>query len=195
VKPEASHYSQQELSSLGLNDFGERVRLSRKASLYGAGGISLGSDVRIDDFAVLAAGEGGVQIGSYVHIAVFCSLQGRARIELGDFSGLSSRVSIYSSSDDYSGQWLTNPTVPADLSEVTHAEVIVGRHVIVGAGSVILPGAILEQGAAVGALSLVRGRCREFGIYFGSPARKIAERRRDLLELEARLRARSASGK
>ena len=48
---------------------------------------------------------------------------------------------------------------------VKHAAVTLGRHVIVGAGSVILPGAALEDGVAVGALSLISGRCREFGVY------------------------------
>jgi acetyltransferase-like isoleucine patch superfamily enzyme len=184
-----SYYSEDELRALGLKDFGERVRVSRKASLYGAAGIAIGSDSRIDDFCVLSGGEAGIVIGSFVHLAVFCSLIGRARIELGDFSGLSSRVSVYSSSDDYSGAHLTNPTVPAEFTGVEHADVVIGRHVIVGAGSVILPGAIIGEGAAVGALSLVRSHCSEFGVYFGSPARKVGERRRDLLDLERRLRA------
>ena len=186
---ESSYYSEAELRGLGLAEVGERVRISRKASIYGAGSIVVGNDVRIDDFCVLGAGAGGIRIGSYVHIAVFCSLIGRARIVLEDFSGLSSRVSVYSSSDDYSGEKLTNPTVPPEFAGVQHAEVVVGRHVIVGAGSVLLPGAVLEQGAAIGALSLVRDRCQAFGIYFGSPARKIGERRRDLLALEARMLA------
>ncbi len=186
---ESPYYSDAELPGLGLAAFGERVRISRKASIYGAGGIAMGSDVRVDDFCVLSAGQGGIRIGSFVHIAVFCSLIGRARIELGDFSGLSSHVSVYSSSDDYSGAKLTNPTVPSEFTDVLHADVVIARHVIVGAGAVILPGAIIEQGAAVGALSLVRGRCFEFGVYFGAPARKIGDRKRDLLALEERLRA------
>jgi galactoside O-acetyltransferase len=184
-----SYYSEAELGGLGLKSFGKRVRISRKASIYGAGNITVGSDVRIDDYCVLSGGEAGISIGSFVHLAVFCSLIGRARIELGDFSGLSSRVSIYSSSDDYSGERLTNPTVPPEFTGVHHADVIVGRHVIVGAGAVILPGAVIGQGAAVGALSLVRGQCQEFGIYFGSPARKVGERKRNLLELEQRMLA------
>ena len=58
--PETSYYAESELRGLGLKDYGERVYLSRKASLYGAANISLGSDARIDDFCVISAGEGGV---------------------------------------------------------------------------------------------------------------------------------------
>lgn len=41
----------------------------------------------------------------------------------------------------------------------------------------------------IGALSLVRKDCQAFGIYIGTPAKKIGERKRDLLELEQRLLA------
>jgi galactoside O-acetyltransferase len=164
------------------------VSISRKASLYRCDKMSFGSDVRIDDFAVLAAGDGGIAIGSFVHVAVFCLLVGKGRITLEDFSGLSSRVSVYSSSDDYTGKRMTNPTVPPEFTGVKHADVRIGRHVIVGAHSVILPGTILEEGAAVGALSLAHGRLRAFTTYSGVPARRIAERQKGMLELEEALR-------
>jgi galactoside O-acetyltransferase len=81
---------------------------------------------------------------------------------------------------------MSNPTVPSEYTGVTHADVYLGKHVIVGSGSVILPGVTLEEGVAVGALSLVSKHCEAFGIYAGNPARRIKERRRDLLDLEAR---------
>ena len=37
---------------------------------------------RIDDFCVLSAGEGGIEIGDYVHVAVFCMLIGAGKIKL-----------------------------------------------------------------------------------------------------------------
>jgi galactoside O-acetyltransferase len=187
-----SYYDADELRALGIADFGERVRISRKTSLYGCERMRFGSDVRIDDFAVLSAGEGGISLGSHVHVAVFSLLVGRGRITLEDFAGLSSRVSIYSSSDDYTGEWMTNPTLPAEFTGQEHADVWLGRHVIVGANTVILPGSRLEEGAAVGAQSLVRGHCEAFTTYSGVPARRIATRKRRLLELEQQLRERSS---
>ncbi len=176
--------SREAVDQVGFASVGENVQISDRASFYGASRISIGSNVRIDDFCVLAAGVGGIELGKYVHIAVGSSLIGAGKITLSDFSGLSSRISIYSSSDDYSGATLTNPTVPNEYTGVTHADVFLGRHVIVGSGSVILPGVTLEEGVAVGALSLVTKNCAAFGIYAGNPARRISERKRDLLELE-----------
>ncbi|MBK8536262.1 MAG: acyltransferase [Candidatus Competibacteraceae bacterium] len=182
-----AYFSEEELHKIGLKCFGENVKISTRASIYRAENISIGSHVRIDDYCIISAGNGGIFIGSYVHIAAYSSLIGSERIELNDFSGLSARVSIYSSSDDYSGKYMTNPTVPSKYTGVHHATVSLGRHAIVGTGAVILPGTILEEGVAIGALSLVKGRCREFGIYFGTPAKRISERKKNLLELENQL--------
>lgn len=188
-----SFYTTEELESLGLAHFGQNVKISRKASIYNPGRISLGSHVRIDDFCVLSAGEGGIEIGDYVHIAIFCSLIGAGKIQIENFCNLSSRVSIYSSNDDYSGLTMTNPTVPDCYTGVTHDDVVFDKHVIVGCGSVILPGIHLHEGVAVGALSLVTRNCEEFGIYKGNPASRIKERKRDLLEFEKQLRHQSTS--
>lgn len=175
------------IDRLGFAEVGENVMLSDKASFYNCGNIKIGSNCRIDDFCVLAAGEGGIEVGNYVHIAVGSTLIGTGNILLSDFSGLSSRVAIYSSSDDYSGAFMTNPTVPKQFTNVKHADVYLDKHVIVGSGSVILPGVILEEGVAIGALSLVTKSCKAFGIYAGNPAKFIKERKRDLLALEQQL--------
>ncbi|MGL5025069.1 MAG: acyltransferase, partial [Shewanella oncorhynchi] len=165
--------TKQQLNEMGFAALGCNVLISDKASIYGSSRIKIGSNVRIDDFCVLSAGEGGIEIGNYVHIAVFALLIGAGKIIVSDFSGVSSRVSIYSSNDDYSGNFLTNPMVPAEYTNVTHAEVYLGKHVIIGSGSVVLPGVTLHEGVAVGSLSLVTKDCEAFGVYIGVPAKKI----------------------
>jgi dTDP-4-amino-4,6-dideoxy-D-glucose acyltransferase len=178
------YLTSEQIVKLGFASIGDNVLLSDKASYYNCRNIWLGNNVRIDDFCVLSAGEGGIVIGNYIHVAVYCSIMGNGKITMEDFSGLSARVSIYSSSDDYSGFAMTNPTVPSEFTNVQHADVIIGRHVIIGAGSVVLPGVNLEEGVAIGALSLVKKNCRSFGIYIGVPAKRISDRKHDLLEKE-----------
>ncbi|MGV8050827.1 MAG: acyltransferase [Anaerolineaceae bacterium] len=187
-----AYYSESELRGLGIKRFGERVRISCKASIYGPENFTVGNDVRIDDFCILSAGEGGIELGSFIHIAAYSSIIGRERVELGDFANISSRVSVYSSSDDYSGSWMTNPTIPEEFTGVLHAPVKIGRHTIVGAGCVILPGVTIEDGVAIGALSLIKNRCLEFGVYCGIPAKRVAERKRKILQIEQELLSRIA---
>lgn len=183
-----SFYSRSELDSIGFRAVGEDVLVSRRASFYGVDRICLGNHVRIDDFCVLSAGEGGIVLGDYIHVAVYSSMIGQGRITLEDFVNVSSRVAIYSSNDDYSGGAMTNPMVPVEYTNVQAAAVLVGRHAIVGSGSVVLPGVSIGEGVAIGALSLVNRDCLPFGIYVGAPAKLVKERKRDLLDLERRLR-------
>jgi galactoside O-acetyltransferase len=110
-------------------------------------------------------------------------LLGQGAITIEDFSGISGRVAIYSSNDDYSGNYLTNPTVPEIYRNVSHGPVVLRKHSIIGAGSIVLPNVEIGVGAVVGAMSLVKHNCNEFGVYAGIPAKRIGERRRDLLEL------------
>lgn len=183
--------TQDELAALGLRSIGDNVRISSKASIYGAERIAIGDNVRIDDFCILSAGDGGISIGSYIHIAAYSSLIGAGAILLDDFANLSARVSIYSSSDDYSGRTMTNPTVPPEYKAVDQRPVRIGRHVIIGCGSVILPGVTIDDGAAIGALSLVRSDCAAFTVHAGNPARQIGHRDRGLLDREREFRAAS----
>jgi len=176
--------TREQLDAMGFAHIGKDVCISDKASFYNCANIHIGDYSRIDDFCVLSAGRGGIHIGRNVHIAVFCSLLGQGKIELLDFAGLSSRVSLYSSSDDYSGKSMTNPTVPAEFTNVVHGDIQVGRHVIIGAGTIVLPGITIGEGSAIGALSLVTKHCDTFSIYSGSPAKRIKSRRRDLLDIE-----------
>ncbi len=176
-----SYYNQDELNNLGLKSYGKNVLISRKASIYTPQNISIGNNVRIDDFVILS---GSINLGNYIHIAPFCGLFGKAGIEMRNFSGLSSRVTIYSVSDDYSGNFMTNPTVPVTLTNVKEGKVILGEHVIIGATSVILPAVEIGEGTAVGAMSMVMKSLPEWKVCAGTPAIPLKNRKRNIKELE-----------
>ena len=186
--------SRSQLLALGFRAVGADVNISDASRFYNAQAIEIADHVRIDDFCILSAGAGGIRIGRYVHIGCYASLIGKEEITLEDFSGLSGRVSLYSSSDDYSGEWLTNPTVPDELRKANHGPVRIGRHAIIGSGAVVLPGVSVGEGAAVGALTLVARDLDPFTTYLGVPARKVGERSRDLLAVEARILAGEPGG-
>jgi dTDP-4-amino-4,6-dideoxy-D-glucose acyltransferase len=185
-KTSSNYLTPPEVAGLGFASTGVDVQISRDARFFGTSRITIGSHVRIDAFTLISAGA-PVVIGNYVHIAPFCSLSGKGGIIMEDYSGLSGRVSIYTSSDDYSGRTMTNPTVPAEYKDVTSAPVRLGRHVIIGTGAVLLPGASVGEGSAVGALCLVSRPLSEWKIFGGNPLRVIGKRQRDLLDLRASL--------
>ncbi|RAX51425.1 transferase [Helicobacter sp. 16-1353] len=178
-----SFYSKDELAKLGLKSFGENVYISKKASLYNVKNISLDSNIRIDDFAILS---GKITIGSFVHIgAGSLILAGENGIDIEDFVGISSGVKIYGSSDDYSGESLTNPMIPNEFKNLSTAKIHIQKHSLIGSTSIILPSSGgTNLGVSIGAFSLVMRPTKEFGIYFGIPAKRIAERNKKLLDLE-----------
>jgi galactoside O-acetyltransferase len=174
-----------ELLGMGFASVGQNVQIDRSVRFFGAEHIHISDHVRIDPYCIFSAGSAGIVIGRYIHIAPYCSLIGRGRIELVDFSNLSGRVSIYSSSDDFSGGAMTNPTIPPEFTNVRSSPVILERHTIVGAGSVILPGVSIGLAAAIGSLTLIRKDVPEFAIMSGNPARQIGRRSESILEREA----------
>jgi len=177
-----SFYTEEEIIKLGFKHVGENVLLSKKASFYGESDISLGNNVRIDDFCILS---GKINIGNYVHIAAGSYLMGGVMgITVDDFAGCSQHVCIYATSDDYSGKSLTNPTVPNKFKNLIEGEVFIEKFVIIGAGSIILPSVRVREGSAIGSLSLVEKSTEPWKIYFGCPAKPINNRSRKILELK-----------
>ena len=179
--------NQEQLNSIGFKSIGKNVSISDKASIYNPKNISIGNNVRIDDFCILSAGQGGISLGDYIHIACYCAIIGKGRIVLKNFSGLSARVSIYSSNDDYSGEFMTNPCVPSEYTNVTSGDVTIEQHVIIGSGTIVLPNVTVGYGAAIGAMSLVTKNCEEKTIYMGNPLRKLKRRKLGFEELEKKL--------
>lgn len=174
--------TQTELEQIGFRGLGKGVLLSDKAAIYQPELIQLEDRCRIDDFCVVS---GRVSIGKNVHIAVFCNVAGGEKgIVMEDFSGLAYGVQVFTQSDDYSGRTLTNPTVADHYKRETKLAIRIGRHSIVGTSSIIVPGASLAEGTAVGAFSLVTAPTEPWGIYVGIPAKRLKDRHRDLLELE-----------
>lgn len=172
-------YTSEELLLLNVH-CGKNVFISRLTPIY-TDGIIIGNNVRIDDFCVLC---GDIKIGSNIHIANYCGLYGRGGIELCDFSNISSRCSLYSQTDDFSGEFLTGPTIPPEYTNITRGKVLLKKHALIGAGTIILPGVTLNEGCAVGALSLVLRDVPEYEIHIGSPARFLKKRSRNLQQLE-----------
>ena len=177
------YYCENELRSFGFKSIGSNVKIAKNCLIIGLSNISIGNNVIIDSFcSIIASSNGYLKIGSYVHIASFCHLLAAEGIEIKDFSGLSQGVKVYSKTDDYSGNSLTNPTIPNLYKSIKKGKVIINEHTIIGAGCVILPNVVIGEGASVGALSLVTSNLDSWTIYIGNPLKKLSKRSKKLLE-------------
>ncbi len=177
-----AYYTQEQLINLGFKLIGQNVKISDKASIYNCDQIEIGDNSRIDDFCVIS---GKITIGRNVHIVPMCLIAGGEKgIIFEDFTTVSYGVQVFTQSDDYSGKSMVNSTIPKQYKKEYKKAVVLKKHSIVGAGSIIMPGVILEEGTSVGAMSLVLKSTDPWGIYVGTPARRIKDRKKDLLRLE-----------
>ena len=175
-----SFYSEIELAELGFKSYGSNVQISKKCSIYSPEKISVGDNVRVDDFCILS---GNIMLGNNVHISAYCALYGAQGIEFKDYSGCSARTTIYSAIDDFSGDYMIGPMSPSGTTHVAGGKVTIGRYVQLGAHCLVFPKVTINEGAVVGALSLVTKDISEWSIYVGIPAKKLKDRKKGLLKL------------
>lgn len=176
-----SYYTEQELSQLGLKSYGENVRISRYAQIYSPEKISIGDNVRIDDFCILS---GNITIGSHIHIAAYCAMYGADYgIVMEDYTGLSARATIYAAMDDFSGDYLIGPIHDDKCTNVTGGTVQICKYAQIGAGGLVFPSVCVGEGAVLGAMSMAKQALIPWSIYAGIPAKKIKNRSKGLLDL------------
>lgn len=168
------------LESLGFARLGADILIHSTAVIVDCRKISLGSRVRIDPFVIIS-NRGGVEFGNNIHIGSHSVLAGHGAIRFEDFANISHHVGIYTSNEDLSGKTLSNPTVMGGFTVARTASINFGRHSAVGTGSLVLPGARFADGSVLGAMSRIGRPMKPWTTYAGIPARRMRERRRDVL--------------
>lgn len=150
-----------------MNHTGDYVNgIHRLANIVGE--LECGENCRIDAFVTIT---GRVKIGKNCHIGNGAAIFGTEGVEIGDDSSISPGAQIFTTSYDKDTRHLANP-----MSQNKHyaaASVSIGSRCIVGAGSVVLPGAHIADDSCIGALSLVKAN-HSSGLWAGIPVRRVA---------------------
>ncbi len=167
-----------------LKKIGKNVIIGKTVRIRYPELVEIGDNVIIDDFSYIST---ELIIKNNVHISSGAKIIGgrKSKVTFDSFSTLSPNVVLAAGSDDYiSG--IATPMVPIEFKgKVQLGQIHIGRHCIVGSGSVILPNVILNEGSALGALSLAKNNLDEWCLYAGVPAKKIKIRDSDaILKLE-----------
>ena len=170
----------EDLKALGFAALGENVLIHRTAVIVDCSKVSLGSRIRIDPFVIIST-RGGVEFGNNIHIGGHSVMAGSAGIRFEDFVNISHYVGIFTTNEDLRGRTLSHPTVKGKFSAARIASISFGRHSVVGAGSLVLPGARFSEGSVLGALSRVSRPLKPWTTYAGIPARRMRERQRNVL--------------
>ena len=138
--------------------------------------LSLGDETIIADFCFIYAVGKGIEIGNFCHITEHGIIQAGGLVKLGDFSSIGPRTTILASSDNYEGEGFHGLKIFGyKYRKVSYQDVIFGRHVQVGMGSIIMPGVTLGDGCQIGAGSLVTKSMPPWTLCYGSPCKPIRE--------------------
>lgn len=180
------YYTTDELKNMGFGSIGNNVLIAKDCKIIGLHNVYIGNNVRIDGQTTISAYHNRFTVGNYVHIGGYSLFICSDKVTLEDYTNISQGVRVYTGSDDYSGEHMTNPMIPSEYTNVTIAPVIIKKHAIIGSGSIILPGVTIGTGCATGALTLAREDLKDWGIYAGIPAKRIKDRLQDLLQYEGK---------
>jgi acetyltransferase-like isoleucine patch superfamily enzyme len=174
-----SFYSKSELVRIGFKSLGYNVLISRHARIYNPEKIEIGNNIRIDDFCILS---GNIKLGNHIHISAYTALYAKFGIEMEDYTGLSPRCTIFSATDDFSGDFMIGPMIDDKFTNVHGGKVIIKKFSQIGSNCVILPALTVFEGVAVGAMSLVTHDLNEWSIYKGIPAKFHKQRSKKILD-------------
>lgn len=149
-------------------DIGTGIKVFRNVECISTdkGQIMIGNNVSICSGAKIACLGGNISIGDNVHIGENTIIVCRNSIEIGKDTLIAEYVVIRD--QDHSID-----TRPINKAGFKTTPIIIGEDVWLGAKSTILRGSIIENGAVIGAHSLVNKKIKAYTLAVGTPAKEI----------------------
>lgn len=179
------YYTNEELQNMGFKYLGKHVMVSTLARIYNPEKTELHDFCRIDDFCVLM---GKIKLGRYVHLALYTHIGGTNEgVIFEDHSECAYRCTIITHSSDYSLKTLHSPATPVEYKGGRAGPVFIGKYVLIGYDSIVMPNVIIEEGCSFGAFSFVNKHCHAWGLYDGKPAVRVRENDRGCKKLSKEL--------
>lgn len=138
-----------------------------------AGTIEIGAGSLIREGAILQSYGGKITIGDKSAINPYCILQGNGGITIGNSTLIAANVAIFSANHVFS-----DPSKQIQTQGETTKGVRIGNDVWVGAGSIILDGVDIGDGAVVAAGTVVNVNVPAYAVVAGVPAKVVKHRGR-----------------
>lgn len=137
--------------------------------------FDLGAGSIIDSFVKVkpAGGSGDVRIGRRSYINSGCVLYTGNGITIGDNVSVAANCTFAPVNHGFERR---DMLIQEQGFTESKGGIVVEDDVWIGAGCVILDGAILKRGSVIGAMSLVRGEVPEYSIQGGNPLRLLGWR-------------------
>jgi acetyltransferase-like isoleucine patch superfamily enzyme len=137
--------------------------------------ITIGENSVIDSFVKVkpAGGSGNVIIGARVTINSGCVIYTGNGLVIGNDVAVAANCTFAPVNHAYADK---NTLISRQRFTASKGGIIVEDDVWIGAGCVLLDGAILRKGCVIGAMSLVRGEIQAYSISAGNPLKLLGWR-------------------
>lgn len=172
-----------DLSSLAA--LGEHAIVGKTVRIRKPDRVRIGDYSIIDDFTYISC---ELTVGKYTHIGANAVLTGgSANITIDNFVNIAPACRLIGVSNDFSGGGLVGAAIPAEFAcETITDDIHVADHVLLGTGTVVLPGTRIPEGVSTGAMTLLSPKVKlePWTLYVGQSARPLRKR-----ESEAILRS------
>jgi acetyltransferase-like isoleucine patch superfamily enzyme len=134
--------------------------------------ISFGKGTVVKPYAIIQTWKGKISIGRQCAISSFDHItNGDNDLIIGNYVRIGPSVTIMGGSRNYKKK-----DIPIIDQGSSHEGVKIGNDVLIGAGTVVLPGCDIGDGAVIGANSLVNKDISPYAIAAGVPVKIIGER-------------------
>lgn len=168
------------LKKLGFTKIGKFNKIGKNINTYKFKG-TIGNNNRIDDDVTL---KGNIEIMNNVHIGRGCTISaGKGGIIFENFSTISNYVQVFGKSDDFIGNYLSAGTIEnknrlSNITNIYSKKILFGKGCIIGALSVILPGALIGEFCTFAAHSIINTKTKS-GYYYSSK-RLVSKKKKNL---------------
>lgn len=137
--------------------------------------ISVGAHSMIDSFVKIkpAGGEGDVTIGTHVYINSGCVLYTGNGVTIGNNVAIAANCVFAPVNHAYADK---DHLIREQRFLPSKGGIIIEDDVWIGAGCVLLDGAVIRKGAVIGAMSLVRGEIPAYTVWAGNPMHQFGAR-------------------
>jgi len=160
-----------------LKSCGENVTIYPMAKIAFPQVVELGNNCKVRDFVFIFAGE-GLTVGEYTDIQPHTILWGGGKTVIGKRVSTGPGTVFLSATYSHEKGMKMVDGMEEGKSKVLGGNLTIGDDVYIGAKSIIMP-VTIGEGCVIGAGSFVNKDCEPYGIYVGSPAKKIGERERE----------------
>jgi acetyltransferase-like isoleucine patch superfamily enzyme len=160
-----------------LKKVGEGVSIMPLAKIANGHVVELDDYCRVRDFVFVWGGQ-GVKIGKHCDIQPHVVVWGGGVLEIGDRVSVGPGTVLLTAVYSYAEGLKMVDGLGEGSTKALYGKLTIGSDVYIGANCSLMPDITVSEGAILGAGSFLNKDCEPWGIYAGSPARKIGERPR-----------------